>query len=183
MEEKKDTSRSEKSDVDWSHVKETVMMLDVAVAQIQRSMSEGDDSFNALAESFTSLVGEAQIIYKDACNLSDSDEKTNIISNCQDITSKMQVAIVAFQFYDKLTQRMSHIRNNLSSMGELISEPDRLCNPYEWHGLQEKIKSKYTVESDKNMFDAILKGATIDEALNIAEQLEKESKKDDIQLF
>ncbi len=184
MEDKVETSGSNEFDVDWSHVRETVMMLNAAVAQIERSMKDGDESFNALAESFTSLVGEAQAIYAVAEGLRDSSEKENIISNCLDITSKMQEAIVAFQFYDKLMQRMTHIRHSLSSMGDLISEPSRLYNSDEWHGLQEMIKSKYTVESDKEMFESILNGATIDEALNIAGRLQKgNANKEEIELF
>ncbi len=184
MKETIDISSSEKFDIDWNHVKETVMMLNVAVAQIQRSMIDGDASFNALAESFTSLVREAQIIYAVADNLQDSSEKDEIISNCLDITSRMQDAIVAFQFYDKLMQRMSHIRQSLSSMGNLISEPSRLYNSDEWHGLQAMIKSKYTLESDRKMFDAILKGATIDEALNVSEDHDAQGAgKEGIELF
>ncbi len=184
MNDKIGTPGLEKDDTDWSHIKETVMMLDVSVAQIQKSMTDGDESFNELAESFTSMVGEAQDIYADANELSDGGEKEMIISNCLDITSKMQEAIIAFQFYDKLSQRMAHVRQSLSSMCELISEPNRLTDSDAWYGLQDMIKAKYTVESDKKMFDAILNGATIEEALDISMQTETENANlDDILLF
>ena len=55
-------------------------------------------------------------------------------------------------------------------MAELINNPDQLFNPYEWHGLQEMIKSKYTNETDRAMFDAILNGASVAEALKISEK-------------
>ncbi len=56
-----------------------------------------------LAESFTSLVGKAQIIDKAANYLPDSDEKLNIISNCQDISSKMEVAIILTRQFNRRT--------------------------------------------------------------------------------
>ncbi len=130
------------------------------------------------------MVGEAQVIYSVADHLQDSSEKEKIISNSTDITSKMQKAIVAFQIYDKLMQRMTHIRHSLSSMGDLISEPSRLYNADEWHDLQAIIKSKYTLESDRKMFDAILNGATIHETLNVSEKHDAEgASKEDIELF
>jgi len=150
-------------------VKETVLMLHVAVSHIERTMRDGDDSINTLVESFTSLIGKTQIINKAAENLPETEEKSTILANCLGISAKMNGAIVALQFYDKLSQRLTHISHSLGSMAELINNPQQLFNPYEWHGLQEMIKSKYTNEADRAMFDAILNGASVEEALKLPE--------------
>ena len=44
-------------DLDWSQIRETVMMLSLALAQIERSMTDGDDSVNALTELFDRREG------------------------------------------------------------------------------------------------------------------------------
>jgi hypothetical protein len=85
----------------------------------------------------------------------------------------MNGAIVALQFYDKLSQRLTHISHALASMAELINNPERLTSPYEWHGLQEMIKSKYTNEPDRAMFDAILNGSSVEEAIKLSEHQKK----------
>jgi hypothetical protein len=144
-------------------------MLNVAVSHIERTMRDGDDSINTLVESFTSLVGKTQIIHKATENLPETEETSTILGNCRDISSKMNGAIVTLQFYDKLSQRLSHISHALESMAELINNSERLYNPYEWHVLQQMIKSKYTNEPDRAMFDAILNGASVDDALKLAE--------------
>ena len=182
MRENQLKSTSTAPDLDWSQVQETVMMLSLAVAQIDRAMNEGTDSVSALTDSFTSMAQGASFI-DTACNtLPDTPEKTTILKNSQTISSQMQSAIVAFQFYDKLSQRLNHVCNSLSSLSELVGDSKRLFNPSEWKGLQDKIRSKYPTESDKHMFDALLAGASVEEALK-ASNAETEEKTDDIELF
>ncbi len=174
-----------KPDLGWSQVKETVLMLNLAVAQIEKSMGGGDDSVTALAESFTSVVGNTEVIAQAARRLPEGDEKKTIEANCHSVTQRVQAAIIAFQFYDILAQRLSHVSYSLASLGELLSDEEKLFNPYEWSGLQEMIRSKYTLDADKAMFEAIVKGASIEEAIKISEQHRSQSKNDDddIEMF
>ncbi len=50
------SSSSANPDLDWSQLKETVVMLNLAIAQIKQSMHEGTSSVDTLAHSFTSLA-------------------------------------------------------------------------------------------------------------------------------
>ena len=101
------------------------------------------------------------------------------------MTNEMQQAIIAFQFYDKLCQRLMHVSKSLGVLASLVSDPAKLYNPYEWKGLQEKIKSKYTVEAERIMFEFILQGRSVEEALELAKQSKPESSQqdDDVELF
>lgn len=177
-------TKPKKPDLDWSQVRETVLMLNLAVARIEGAMRDGDDSISALAELFTSIMGNVKVIGKAAGNIPDGEEKDNIQANFESASKKMNEAIVAFQFYDKLIQRLRHVSRSLNFLGDLIGDPQRLFNPYEWYGLQEMIKSKYTLDSDRAMFDAILNGATVEEAMHAASlQKEKEASEDNVELF
>ena len=178
-------SNAENPDLDWSQVRETVMMLNLAIAQISGTLGEGDESVASLADPFTSMAGNVQTAHLAAKQLVDSTEKETIISNCESVTNEMHQAIIAFQFYDKLSQRLSHVSKSLSVLGKLVSDPAKLYNPYEWKGLQEKIKSKYTVESERIMFEFILNGRSVEEALELAQQSKTADQKedDDVELF
>ena len=158
-------STSHAPDLDWSQIRETILMLNLAVAQIENAMSEGDDSVNTLTNTFTSMIGDAEVIRLTSESLPEGNEKQAIQKHGTEIHNNMGAAIIAFQFYDKLNQRLSHVANSLSSLAELVNDPQQLYNPYEWKGLQEKIKSKYTIDADKKMFDALLGGATVEDAL------------------
>jgi hypothetical protein len=176
-------SSADNPDLDWSQVRETVLMLNLAVAQISSTLVEGDDSIAKLADTFTSMVGNVETVNMAASQLADSTEKQTIAENCASVLNEMQRAIISFQFYDKLSQRLSHVSNSLNVLGNLVSDPNKLYNPYEWKGLQEKIKSKYTVESDRIMFEYILKGHTIEQALELANQSAPSDTGEDVELF
>lgn len=176
-------STADKPDLDWSQVRETLRMLNLAVAQISGAMVDGDDSVSALGDSFTSMVGNVEVVSLAAKDLPHSDIKEEILRNCSAVSSQMREVIVAFQFYDKLTQRLAHVSNSLMAVGELVADQHQLYNPYAWRGLQEKIKSKYTIESERAMFDALIKGASIEDALAICRTQQKSSRGDDVELF
>ena len=70
-----------------------------------------------------------------------------------------------------------------------MNDPSALYDPQRWHALQEKIKSSYTMEAERIMFEHILRGHSIEEALEIyrhhfdnAEQGKKQDG-DEIELF
>ena len=79
----------------------------------------------------------------------------------------MQRSIVAFQFYDRLTQKLSHVYESLAHLGDLINSPAKLYNPDEWKRIQEEIRSNYTMECERLMFDQIMEGASVTQALEL----------------
>ena len=62
MPAKKIPSDANNPDLDWSQIRETVMMLNVALTQVERSLTEGDESVNALTKLLISLMGKIQVI-------------------------------------------------------------------------------------------------------------------------
>jgi hypothetical protein len=178
-------SGAEKPDLDWSQVRETVMMLNLATAQIAGTLREGDESVTTLANAFTTMVGNVESAHVAAEALPDSPEKDTIIRNCEGVLGEMQHVIMSFQFYDKLNQRLTNVSSSLNVLASLVSDPTKLYNPYEWRGLQKKIQSQYTVESERKMFEYIAAGHSVEEALAKAKADEQAPKpaEDDIELF
>ncbi|MGZ8180396.1 MAG: hypothetical protein ACXWT1_00405 [Methylobacter sp.] len=68
-------------------------------------------------------------------------------------------------------------------MSELVENPNRLYNPAEWRQFQHEIRARYTMESEKLMFDAIVKGKSVSEALAIKNAHQEEDLSDNIELF
>ena len=188
-------STASNPDLDWSQVRETILMLALAVAQIEISMRDSDGSVEVLSNSFTSMVGQVKMIERTATALPDTPEaagtKATIIENCSQVGETMHSVIIAFQFYDKLTQRLSHVASSLGTLADLVSDVRRLYNPYEWLGIQEKIKSRYTMEEERLMFDAMMEGKSVKQALAIYMRVMEEKKhkmaasgsEEDIELF
>lgn len=188
-------STARNPDLDWSQVRETILMLALAVAQIEISMRDSDGSVEVLSNSFTSMVGQVKMIERTVAALPETpevaDAKATIIDNCTMIGETMHEVIIAFQFYDKLTQRLSHVTSSLGALADLVSDVRRLYNPYEWLGMQEKIKSRYTMEEERLMFDAMMEGKSVKQALAIYLHAMEEKKQkalesdseEDIELF
>jgi hypothetical protein len=188
QEVQKGPSQALAPDLDWSQIQETVRMLHLAVAQIEMAMNEGDESIGALSNSFTSMIGNVKTIATATKGLVHLEENApieqTIEQNCKQVEGQMHAAIVAFQFYDKLSQRLAHVMHSMESLAELVGDRARLYHPFEWAGLQEKIRSRYSTQEEQDMFDALLRGASIQEALQECESRRAErAGQDDIELF
>lgn len=171
-------SNSQNPDLDWSQVGETIRMMNLAVAQIEVSMKEGDDSVDTLTDAFTTMAARVHIIEKLA--KAEDNESLEIVAQCESVTAEMQHAIMAFQFYDKLTQRLSHVSHSLGMLSELVGDNSRLYNPVEWTLLQEKIKSKYTMPAEHDMFEMMMQGMSIEDVLK---QMQNTETGNDIEFF
>ncbi|MCB1774115.1 MAG: hypothetical protein KDI88_10900 [Gammaproteobacteria bacterium] len=179
-------SSSASPDLDWSQVAETVRMLNLAVAQIAMAMHEGEDSVGSLTKSFTGMVGNVDEIAQAAVGIDDGSHdlvKSNILARCAEVQGGIQQSIIAFQFYDRLSQRLDHVRFALDSLSSLVSDKSRLFNPDQWNQLQQTIRSRYTMREEQEMFEALLEGADVDEALEIVRSRLNQGDIDDIELF
>jgi aminopeptidase N len=179
-------SRAQRPDLDWSQVRETVLLLDLAVTQIAWSMRDGDESVNSLTTSFTTMVENAQAIEAALDEIPAGMARDLIAGHAASILSRTNEAIIAFQFYDKLTQRLNHLTHALDDMGSLIGTPQRLYNPFEWSQLQQMIRSRYTSKLDQDMFDSVLAGEPIERVLELAQQQNRSREEQDggeIELF
>ena len=162
-------TRAGSPDLDWSQVRETVLMLELAAGQVDAAMRDSNSSVDTLMDTFTSMADTLATIDVALGTLPDTIGngmvKTEIQDNARQVAQKVHQAIIAFQFYDKLVQRLDHVCHSLSGLSGLVSDTSRLYNPAEWSALQELIRSKYTMAEERDMFDAVMAGATVEEAL------------------
>ncbi len=158
-------------------------MLILSAIQVEDMMNESDLSVNTLTESFTSIVEHMQSINDHLLALDSSEIRNEAIACCAETTDKIQASIIAFQFYDRMQQCLQHVTLNLKGLSELVENQNRLYNPEEWRQFQSQIRSRYTMESEKLMFDAIVQGKSVDEALAIKNAHQEEDESDNIELF
>jgi len=174
-------SNSQKPDLDWSQVRETVKLLSLSAIQVDQMTKDGDVSVNTLTESFTSIVGHMQEINDHLLALDSCQLRDEAIVCCSETRDKIQSSIVAFQFYDRMVQCLQHVTANLNGLCGLLETPERIYNPEEWRKFQDEIRSRYTMESEKLMFDAIVQGKSVDEALAVKTEFKPDD--DSIELF
>jgi hypothetical protein len=177
-------SSSMKPDLDWSQVRETVRMLNLAVAQIISSMHEGDKSIETMGESFTMLAQQLRDIgHMGSALSSNKDNLDTMLEMVQTVSDKVQRFVVAFQFYDKLSQRLTHVSTDLTDLAELVGDASRIYNPNEWQMLQQQIRGRYSTPEEHRMFDALMNGASLAEALSISKEKQTTADNDSVDLF
>ena len=165
-------------------------MLELAVGQVEAAMRESNASVEVLTHSFTSMATALQAIDAAAAALPDevgnAPVKGEIMNNAAVVSTKVHSAIVAFQFYDKLGQRLAHVCHALGQLSALVSDRERIFNPRQWVLLQEQIRSKYAMPEELAMFDAVMQGMSVEEALAHYMELRAKEVEDsggDIELF
>jgi len=183
----KHPSTAKDPDLDWSQVRETVRMLHLAIAQIDMSLRDGDDSIQTLSNSFTSMIDSVNEIGQVISILSDNEKYKNVFETIQKenikVSDKMQESIIAFQFYDKLSQRLSHVSHALGALADIVDDRIRLYDPSEWTQLQGKIRARYSMKEEQEMFDLLLSGACIEDALAKGLSVIHQADDSDIELF
>lgn len=175
-------SNSINPDLDWSQVRETVKLLTLSAAQVDVILQESELSVNTLTESFTDIVESMHTINSHLLSLGSSGDSGQALACCSETKDKIQRAIIAFQFYDRMQQCLQHVTSNLRGLSNLVESPERLYNPNEWRGFQGQIRARYTMESEKMMFDAILQGKSVDDAI-AAKEAHQHGQSDEIELF
>jgi hypothetical protein len=181
-------SSASRPDLDWSQVRETILMLNLAMTQIELALHDSASSVGDLSDSFTSISGTMSAIREVAQQLPDSPgvaaAKAEISALGEEAGNKVAQAIIAFQFYDRLSQRLSHVCRSLDDLGVLVNDPGQLYNPYSWVALQQKIRSKYVTEDDKQMFDTLIQTRDVQMALTDFMKRKREHQPTgDIELF
>ena len=154
---------------DWSQVRETVRMLHLATAQVEAAMSDSNASVGVLTDTFTAMAETLDRIDSTLGGLADGQSpealRAGVHEDIRQVASKVRQAIIAFQFYDRLTQRLDHASCSLASLADLVGDHDRLLDPAQWQALQQQILAKYTMVEERAMFDAVMAGASVSEAL------------------
>lgn len=181
-------SVASRPDLDWSQVRETILMLNLSMAQIELALTDSTSSVGELTDSFTSVSGALSAMREIAHQLPNTPDvmpaKAEIESLGGEVENKIEQAIIAFQFYDRLSQRLSQVCRNLDDLGFLVNDPVRLYNPFAWVALQQKIRSKYVTEDDKQMFDTLLETRDVQKALAEFMKRKRQQQPDgDIELF
>ena len=164
-------------------------MLNLSMAQIELALKDSTGSVNELTDSFTAISRALNVIKEVAQQLpsppGEPTAKTEIESLLGEVGAKIGIAIMAFQFYDRLSQRLTQVSRNLEGVGELVNDHGRLNNPNEWIALQQKIRAKYVTEEDKRMFDMLMETRDLQKVLAeiVRVKYEDHQPEGDIELF
>jgi len=179
-------------------VQQTILVLNLSVAQIDLSITEGDNSVNTLIDSFTFMSQHIDQIQASGTMLAEMSEDTSdvqehksvLLNEAGELSNKMQQAIIAFQFYDKLSQRLEHVSHGLSGLAEIVSHEMKVKNEEEWEAFKSSVRKGTTMREEEELFELIFdQHLPTDEAIEIMKgrmrerMHEQEEEEEEIEFF
>jgi hypothetical protein len=144
--------------------------LELGAAQLDAAVRESDARVDVLAATIGMLASDACDLKKlMRHSIADSasapaDLQAQVQRLAEAIDQQAQVAITALQFYDKLIQRLTHVRDGLaipadSAAGAAAYEASS------WDKLLEQVRARYSTVEERVLFDFMMSGLSAEQML------------------
>ncbi len=150
--------------ISWTPEQQIARLLALCEAQMESALSESDVAVEALVKSFAGLIEAGQA-------LGALNEKTPAAAGPADLAQQLDTlrkqtaaAVVAFQFYDKLTQRLGHVRYSLSALAMFVCDRSKSGEREQWKRMFSTLRRLYRTEEERQLFRLMVEGASADEA-------------------
>ncbi|GAA5159317.1 hypothetical protein [Viridibacterium curvum] len=163
-------TRAHRPDLDWSQIKESVLMLELMAGLVRAAMRDSENSVTELATSFSAIADHtfalSEVIEKLPDTPEVSEHKATLGGSMSEMRNMLNRAIVAFQFYDRLVQRLSHVVDGQADFAEIVGDPRKLYNPEAWLSLHERIRKSFSMQEEHTLLEAVLKGVAVEQAIS-----------------
>ncbi|HEU4531881.1 MAG TPA: hypothetical protein VFR59_11880 [Steroidobacteraceae bacterium] len=137
--------------------------LELFASQVSVSVRESEQPVATLAHCMLAVSDEARQIldclHRSAAAPQALDRAT-IERNCAAMLERLQLAVVAFQFHDLLTQRLQHVRTGLAELAATLQDPRQRHNPEHWNAMGERIRDRYSLQEQRSLFEELVNGVT-----------------------
>jgi len=157
--------------LEWKELKQTIMALNLSIAQIDLSMTEGGYSVDTLIDSFNFMresLDAMNVKLNNSEGLTLDEIREAFISDTAELTNKVTATIIAFQFYDKLSQRLNHVSQSLSALADIIANEEQTVSEATWNKFREKMAKYAAMREEYELFELIFA-----EGMSSAEAIER----------
>lgn len=144
--------------------------LELGAAQLDAAVRESDARVDVLAGTIGTLASDACDLKKlarrlvaepqaDGCAL-----RAEVQRLAEAIDQQAQAAITALQFYDKLIQRLTHVRDGLAIPADSTAGIGSSAVP-SWSKLLEQVRARYSTVEERVLFDFMMSGLSAEQML------------------
>jgi hypothetical protein len=149
---------------------ETALLLELCEAQIDAALRDSGRSVEVLTNVFLQLIAAVDSLGEMAKRIAPPERvqresppvpaegvqaATEITQRCGSLTEQIDSAVVAFQFYDKLTQRLDHVRHSLTTLALFVCDRERAHNGEQWNKLRSSLRRLYRTADERKVFERI----------------------------
>jgi hypothetical protein len=145
----------------WTPEQQIARMLLLCEAQMESALSESDVAMDELIKSFKGLIEAGQAL---GTQHEAKGETADLAQQLDALRQQTAAAVVAFQFYDKLTQRLGHVRYSLSALAMFVCDREKAHERDQWRRLFSTLRRLYRTEDERELFKLMVEGASAEEA-------------------
>jgi len=172
----------------WSPEQETALLLDLCEAQMDAAMRDSDRSVDALVNAFTELTQASAAISGLSRQMSAAGVATpvageELAQRCDAIGRQINEVVVAMQFYDKLSQRMGHVRHSLTTLAMFVCNRPQRQDRDHWVKLLASLRRLYRTAEERAVFDLVAEGASAEDVRSAIGKVQEEAADSSIELF
>jgi len=166
-----------------SHLVNQVTLLQLAAGQLALSLKETEQPFDDLSKLFIEIVEG----FNEIEALLSSGQYTDIlkVQSLHALTqNRVKNAIIDFQFYDRMKQRLNHIMGNIQDAIHSIESGENNDDEH-WENTFSNIEKSYTMREEKQLYESIRSGVGFDVAVKalVSQTFSNDSTVTDIELF
>lgn len=150
-----DQTGSQPAPSNWTPEQQLAHMLGLCEAQMQSALAESDQAVDTLIGAFTALsetTRELRTIVQALPPELREQLESKLNAPIGAIHDQIASAVVAFQFYDKLTQRLGHVRYSLTSLAMFVCNREQTNEREQWQRLFTTLQQLYRTEEEREIF-------------------------------
>ena len=147
----------------WTPEQQIARLLSLCEAQMESALSESDVAVQELVKSFAGLIEAGQALGSMSEKAPEAGV-TDMAAQLDALKKQTAAAIVAFQFYDKLTQRLGHVRYSLSALAMFVCDRAKTGERDQWRRMFATLRRLYRTEEERQLFRMMVEGASAEEA-------------------
>ena len=148
-------------------VTELRRFLELGAAQLDSAVRESDARVDKLASAISLVATDARALEQAVVSLDATDVATaqharqRIGELAAALRAHAEATITALQFYDKLIQRLTHVREGLVMPSDAAGSAKRAA--VDWKGLLEQVRARYSTVEERVLFDFMMLGLAADQ--------------------
>jgi len=160
--------------------------LELGAVQLDAAIKEADGRVSGLAGAVSGLSTDARMIEQFAGELLSGDAariehaRGQIGELAGRLSAHAQAAITALQFYDKLVQRLTHVRDGLVIPADRRAERGLGAD---WDGMLDQVRSRYSMVEERVLFDFMMRGVSADSMLKALVSMQGTTAPGELELF
>jgi hypothetical protein len=162
--------------------------LELGAVQIDAAMKEANQAVDSLSNAVTAVQADARELVAQIWALESGDPERARQALAQlriwagRLTERGRTAIRTLQFYDKLVQRLCHVRDGLALPVDWVAKQEQ-PSAEDYERLLEEVRARYSMAEERALFDFMMCGLSAEQMFKALMGLKGTTAAGELELF